>query len=181
MLQSFKLLKHSLSDKYGRLLYYNFLVKELPGTFGARLRAKILTSYFASCGENIYIHQGFRFRGIHNLTVGNNVRIGVDNFIQASGMVTLEDNILMGPGVKIWSINHVFKEIDTPISEQGYVYKAVRIGEGCWLGANVIVLPGVTIPKGCVIAAGSVVTNKNYPKFAILAGNPCKVIGNRND
>jgi maltose O-acetyltransferase len=135
--------------------------------------------YFAGCGSNVSIHQGVRFRGIHLLSIGNNVSVGVDNFIQASGKVTLEDHVMLGPGVKIWSINHKTEDINIPINQQGYEKKEVFLGEGVWLGANVIVLPGVTLPKGCVVSAGSVVGVKAYPEFAIIAGNPARVIGSR--
>lgn len=117
--------------------------------------------------------------GIQELSIGNHVSIGADNFIQASGKVTLADHVMLGPGVKIWSINHRTEDIDIPILKQGYDHKPVYLGEGVWAGANVIILPGVTLPRGCVVAAGSVVGVKNYPEYALIAGNPARVIGSR--
>lgn len=180
MIHTLKLMKWNLSDKYGRLLFLSFFIRELPGTFGERVRAKMLTPYFGSCGKNITIYQGVRFRGIHRLSVGNNVYIGVDNFIQASGHVVLGHDVMLGPGVKIWSVNHKTEDITIPIAEQGYDYKKVLIGNGVWVGANVFIMPGVNIPEGCIISAGSVVGVKNYPPFSILSGNPARVIGNRS-
>jgi len=179
MWKSLKLLKWNLQDKYGRLLYYNFFIRELPGSFGERVRKKILSKYFASCGENVVIYQGARFRGIHKLIVGENVHIGVDSFIQASGGVTLGNDVLLGPGVKIWSVNHLIDDLSKPIFDQGYDSKPVSIGDGVWLGANVFVMPGAEIPEGCVVSAGSIVGIKKFPPYAILAGNPCRVVGNR--
>ncbi len=179
MLKSLKLLKWNLQDKYGRLLYYSFCIRELPGTFGEHVRLNVYGKYFEHCGENVTIYQGVRFRGIHKLSVGNNVHIGVDNFIQASGKVILGNNVLLGPGVKIWSVNHKTENLDKPIIDQGYEYKSVTIGDGVWLGANVFIMPGVELPEGCIVSAGSVVGLKKYPPFALLAGNPCRVVGNR--
>lgn len=179
MTQSLRLLKYDLNNKYGRLRYYSFMLRNLPGKFGERLRVKFLTRYFADCGKNTVIHPGVRFRGIHRLFVGDCVNIGVDVFIQASGKVVLDNNVMLGPGVKIWSVNHKFDVIDQPIIEQGYEEKEVVIGKGCWLGANTIVLPGVHLPEGCIVSAGSVVGIKKYPPFSILAGNPARVVGNR--
>lgn len=179
MIQSLKLFKWNLQDRYGRLLYYNTFVRELPGTFGERIRAKVLTPYFARCGKDITIYQGVRFRGIHRLSVGDNVHIGVDNFIQATGHVSLGDDVMLGPGVKIWSVNHKTERTDIPIHQQGYDFKRVTIGNGVWIGANSFIMPGVDIPEGCVISAGSIVGLKKYPPFSILSGNPCRVVGNR--
>jgi len=174
-----KRLKWELSDEIGRFNHYNSILRLLPGRFGEDIRAKIIPKYFEHCGENIKIHEGVRFRGIHKLQVGDNVQIGVDNFIQASGGVTLGNNVMIGPGVKIWSINHKFDDINTPIIEQGYNRAPVIICDGVWLASNVFVHPGVTIPEGCVVGAGSVVIKKIYPPFSILAGNPCRVVGYR--
>lgn len=179
MFQTLRLLKYQFQDRYGRLLFIHWLIRELPGAAGERIRCRILGKYFQACGDNLIIHQGVRFRGIHRIRAGRNVQIGVDNFLQASGGLTLEDDVMLGPGVKIWTINHRFDNPDLPIYDQGYQYKPVHIGKGVWLGANVFVLPGVTLPEGCVVTAGSLVGIKRYPPWSILSGNPCRVIGNR--
>ena len=139
----------------------------------------MIPKFFKSTGVNVHVHEGVRFRGIHELTVGHDVEIGVDNFLQATGGITLGDNVMLGPNVKIWSVNHVFSDPNQPILQQGFVEEQVKIGEGCWLGANVFVFPGVELPKGCVVSAGSVLTKKKYPPYSIIAGYPARVIGNR--
>ncbi len=179
MIKILKLLFWDLKDRWGRLGYYNGILRTIPGRFGIELRSTVLSNFFSTCGEGVIIYEGVRFRGIHKLQVGNNVRIGVDNFIQASGGVILEDDVMLGPGVKIWTINHKFDDTNIPIYEQGYSYESVVIGKGCWLGANVFVLPGVHIPEGCVVTACSLVSKKKYPPYSILSGNPCRVIGRR--
>ena len=179
MLKVLKKFYWSLKDEIGRFNYYNGILSHIPGALGFELRNKTIPKYFARCGENTIIHEGVRFRGIHKIEVGNNVELGVDSFIQASGGVILGNDVMLGPGVKIWSINHKFDDITKPIRDQGYDNLPVVIGDGVWLGANVFVLPGVTTSEGCVVAAGSVVNKKIYPAYSILSGNPCRVVGNR--
>lgn len=181
MINLLKLLKYDLSDKYGRLLYFTHFFRNIPGRFGAQIRIKFLSKYFAHCGQEVVVHTEVYFRGIHKLSIGARVHLGKGCFIQASGGVTLCDDVLIGPDVKIWSVNHIFTDKGRPIIEQGYDEKEVVIGKGCWLGANVIILPGVHLSEGCIVSAGSVVGIKNYLPFSIIAGNPARVIGMRQE
>jgi len=174
-----KLFYWDIKDEIGRFNYYNAILMHIPGNLGLELRRSIISRYFESCGHEVHILEGVKFRGVHKLRVGDNVRLGNDNFIQATGGVTLGNGVMLGPGVKIWSVNHKYDDLNIPIYEQGYEHEAVKIGDGVWLGANVFVLPGVTIPEGCVVSAGSVVHKKAYPPFSILVGNPCRVVGTR--
>jgi len=81
----------------------------------------------------------------------------------------------MGPDVKIYSRNHKTDRLDIPIQRQGKNYLETKIGNDVWIGANVIILAGVTIGSHSVIAAGSVVT-KNTEPYAIVGGIPAKTI-----
>jgi acetyltransferase-like isoleucine patch superfamily enzyme len=168
-----------LKDPIGRFTYLGALVRNLPGGAGRLARARWLRRHAAACGENIVIDEGFRVWNVHRLRIGNNCVISPDSFIQAQGGITIGDNVMLAPGVKIWSVNHVFSDTTRPIRDQGYEEEAVEIGSGCWLGANVFVMPGVSLPEGCVVSAGSVVGKKRYPPWSILAGFPARVIGNR--
>lgn len=179
MVRLLKLLLWDLRDRNIRFNYYNSILMHIPGSLGFEIRRMIIPRYFGSCGKGIDISEGVRFRGVQKLIAGDNVRLGVDNFIQASGGLSLGNDVMLGPSVKIWSINHKYDDATRSIADQGYVYDPVTIGDGAWLGANVFVLPGVTIPEGCVVSACSVVHKKEYPPFSIIAGSPCRVIGNR--
>lgn len=110
-----------------------------------------------------------RFRSIENLTVGNNALIGYDNFIQAFGGVTLGNNVMTGPGVKIWSVNHNYKKGNLLIQDQGQTKKEVVIDNGVWIASNAFILPGVHLPEGVVVSAGAVVTKKDYKPYSIIA------------
>ena len=86
---------------------------------------------------------------------------------------------VIGPGAKIWSANHGFSDPSIPIQDQEYENKKVIIGNGCWIGANAFLMPGVNLGEGCIVSAGAVVGAKNYPAYKIIAGNPARVIGTR--
>ena len=89
--------------------------------------------------------------------------------------ITLEDDVLLGPNVSIYSSTHKFEDPTKPIKDQGYSVKPVLLKKGCWIGINVVILPGVTIGRNAVIGANSVV-NADIPDFAIAVGSPAKVI-----
>jgi acetyltransferase-like isoleucine patch superfamily enzyme len=92
--------------------------------------------------------------------------------------ITIEDDVMMGSGVHIYVNNHRFDSPDIPIIDQGhYVSEPVVLQKGCWLGANVIVLPGVTIGENSVVGAGSLVT-RSIPACHLAAGNPARIIKN---
>lgn len=94
--------------------------------------------------------------------------------------VTIGDNVLIASHVLISSENHgVDPESEIPYMDQPLVSKPVSIGDGCWIGENVCILPGVTIGRKCVIGAGTVVT-KSIPDYSIAVGNPAKVIKQYN-
>jgi acetyltransferase-like isoleucine patch superfamily enzyme len=83
---------------------------------------------------------------------------------------------LIGSSVHIYVDTHAFDNVNIPIYDQGfYDSKDVLLREGCWIGANTVILPGVTIGKNAVVGASSVVT-KSIPDYAIAVGNPARVI-----
>ena len=179
MLQALKQWYWALKDPTGRMYMRYGMTRNCPGNYGFRLRAKALQKHFAACGELVRIHEGARFRNVHKITLGEHVTIGVDNFLQAAGCITIGDYTLLGPGVKVWSTNHVFADPDKLIREQGAEYKEVTIGRDVWIGSNAFIMPGTSLGDGCIVSAGSIVGAKNYPPYSILMGNPARVIGNR--
>lgn len=168
-----------MSDRYTRFQFLNTLLGCIPGRLGAHLRVTWIPRYFKRAGEALQIFEGVQFRGMQNLSVGNRVHIGVGCFIQASGGVEIGDNVIMGPGVKIWSMNHVYADPDTPVHDQGYEKRPVRIGKDVWIGANAFIMPGADIGDGTIISANSVVGGKTILPYSILAGNPARKIGVR--
>jgi acetyltransferase-like isoleucine patch superfamily enzyme len=94
--------------------------------------------------------------------------------------IVIEDDVLLGPNVSIYSSTHNFEDITQPVKEQGYNVSGVLLKKGCWVGVNSVILPGVTIGQNSVIGANSVVT-KDVPDFSIAVGSPAKVIRNLNE
>ena len=112
------------------------------------------------------------------IKIGNNSAVGAQSFLGGQGGITIGNDVIMGPQVKIFSENHNYEQTQTVIRKQGEFRKGVVIGDDCWIGAGTIILDGVHISNGCVIAAGSVVT-KSVTGNSVVAGIPAKVIKQR--
>ena len=139
----------------------------------------MLKKMFAEIGENCYIEPPFQsnFGGRH-CHFGNNVYANFNFTAVDDTHIYVGDNTMFGPNVTIATAWH---PILPSLREKGYQYNApVHIGKNCWLGASVIVLPGITIGDNVVIGAGSVVT-KNIPSDVVAVGNPCKVLRSVNE
>jgi maltose O-acetyltransferase len=163
-----------------RFLVLQEMLRQIPGEFGFAIRARLLGRRFARVGPGLRVFPGTRLFGVDHLKVGAHCWIGLDNTIQAHGGVEIGDHVLIGPGVKIWSVNHVFADPNRPIIEQGYEHKPVIIGNNVWIGANAFVMPGAHIGDGVIVSAGSVIGAKTVEPYSVMAGNPARRIGSRN-
>lgn len=112
------------------------------------------------------------------LKIGNNSSIGPFGYIGCSGYIEIGNNVIMGPRVGIFAENHHYDDLDIPIKEQGVKRSFVKIEDDCWIASNVVILAGVTIGQGSVLASGSVITKDVLP-FSVVAGVPAKVIKSR--
>lgn len=117
------------------------------------------------------------YKGV-GITIGNRTGISARAYFAGQGGITIGDDVIMGPNVQIFSENHNFSNEEIPIQKQGVTKQSTVIGNNCWIGASSIILAGVTIGDGCVVAAGSVV-NKSMPANSVIAGVPAKVIKSR--
>lgn len=116
----------------------------------------------------------------NSLKIGNNVGINHYCFIGVRGNIIIGNNVIFGPRVNVFSENHIFDRLDTPIKNQGVKKENTIIGNNVWIGANASIMAGVKVGNGCVIAAGSVVT-KDIPDFSVVGGVPAKIIKNRKN
>ncbi len=110
------------------------------------------------------------------IEIGNHVHIGINNIIGARKKIVLEENVLIGPHVMIGDHSHHYEDIDIPIKFQAATEGGtVRIERDCWIGANVFVMPKVTIGRHTVIGANSVVT-QNIPAYSVAVGAPARAV-----
>lgn len=163
-------------------LFYNLVARHLPGSltlysFGSgRIRAFILKRLFRKFGKNVNIEPKVIFYNMSESEIGNNSGIGIGSFV---GLVTIGCDVMIGEQFMAVSQNHEFSDVTIPMRLQGLQKnKRITIEDDVWIGSRVTLLPGVTIGKGAVVGAGSVVT-KSVPPCSIVGGNPAREIGKR--
>lgn len=113
------------------------------------------------------------------ILIGEHVHISRNSYISGIGNVEIGKDSMLGPNVTLNSGNHKFADVDTPMRLQGARLGKITIENDVWLGANVCVVPGVTIGRGTVVGAGAVVT-KDIPPYSIAVGVPAKVVRERH-
>ena len=160
----------------GRILY--LFASHLPSSyfwinFGQKqIRAFCGKLILSKCGKGVNIEKGAEFPS--SVELGDYSGIGIR--AQINGKVIIGNHVMMGPDVCIYVSNHRYDRIDIPMNLQGFTSeKPVVIDDDVWIGARVIILPGVHIGTGAVIGAGSVVT-KDVPDYAVIGGNPARIL-----
>ncbi|MBT9676470.1 sugar O-acetyltransferase [Levilactobacillus brevis] len=134
----------------------------------------ILHELFAEMGTNCYVETPFHanFEG-HHVHFGHHVYANFNLTLVDDTHIYVGDHTMIGPNVTIATAGH---PITPDLRAKNYQYNMpVHIGKNCWLGAGVIVLPGITIGNNVVIGAGSIVT-KDLPANVVAVGNPCHVL-----
>lgn len=142
-------------------------------------RDRLLRRLFAEIGEGCYIepplHANWGGRHVH---FGNNIYANFNLTLVDDTHIYVGDCTLFGPNVVVATAGH---PLCPQLREKGYEYNVpVHIGRNCWLGAGVILVPGVTVGDNTVIGAGSVVT-KDIPPNSLAVGNPCRVLREMNE
>ena len=156
---------------------YNALTEYQP-----EARKEILREILGELNENVVFQGPITFHYGRNTKIGKNTFINFNFTCQDDAEVVIGENCDFGPNVTITTPIHPMlsderRELMCPdgVGRRLCYAKPVHIGRGCWICANVTILPGVTIGEGCVIGAGSVVT-RDIPANSFAAGNPCRVI-----
>lgn len=142
-------------------------------------RTELLKNMFAEIGEDCYIEPPLRSNwGGRHVHFGKGVYANFNLTLVDDTHIYVGDYTMLGPNVVLATAGHPILPELRPLA---YQYNLpIHIGENCWLGAGVIVLPGVTIGKNSVIGAGSVVT-KDIPENVVAVGNPCRVLREINE
>lgn len=139
----------------------------LPDRFAA------LKRLFGSVGEGSWIEPPFACDYGTNISLGKGVFLNFNCVILDPLPVTLADGVLIGPAVQIYTVGHPLNvTVRRTLLESG---KPVRVEANAWIGGGAILLPGVTVGAGAVVAAGSVVT-RDVPPLTLVAGNPARVV-----
>ena len=162
-------------------ILYNIIGPILPdsdvSSLARIIRGVIFRYSVDYAGKEISINKKVRYSP--DLRIGNYSGLGRNAYIQSK--VTIGDNVMMGPDVMIYTSNHNISDVSIPMCYQGMrQVKPVHIGNDVWIGARTIILPGVTVHEGSVLAAGAVVT-KDVPEYCIFGGNPGKVLKYRKN
>lgn len=166
-----KLFYYLLYNIIGKVMPYD----SMPYSIGLKnIRYFLFSKSITQCGINVKIDKNVYISPY--IVIGSYVRISENCKIRKG--TTIGDYSMLGPGVHIITATHNFTSIDIPMSEQGTLEQPVTIGKDVWIGTNALILPGITISDHVIVAAGSIVT-KDIPEYAIVAGNPAKIIKSR--
>ena len=142
------------------------------------VKEALLRELLGEMGKDTVIHQPFLCDLGYQIRLGNNVFINYQCVFLDIAPITIGDDTLIGPNVGIYTATH---PTDPAQRLAGKCWsEPITIGRNVWIGGSAVILPGVTIGDGAVVAAGAVVT-KDIPENAIAAGNPAKIIGSAKE
>ncbi|RYP57888.1 hypothetical protein DL769_009220 [Monosporascus sp. CRB-8-3] len=139
----------------------------------AKDREEMMKGVLGRMGKGVYIEPPINIDYGSNIIVGDGFYSNFNLVILDCAIVTIGNRVMFGPFVSIFAATH---ETEVQSRRDGIEYaKPVTIGDDCWIGGNVTIMPGVTIGKGCTVGACSVVT-KDIPDFSVAIGSPARVV-----
>ncbi len=157
-------------------LWLGMVTRVIPGRTGSRIR--VATLGFKRCGRNVTIWEMAWIRFPENISIGDDVRIHHMTYLDGAGGIEIGSNVGIAEGTMVYSLNHRYQDADRPYFEQGYEFGKVVIEDDVWIGARSVILAGVRLARGTVVAAGAVVTKDTEP-YSVVAGVPARPIGRR--
>ena len=170
------------------LIFFYTFVRYLPksttpvfGKIGLKLRRLLCQDIFLECGKKLVVENNVYFGNGKDITVGDEVGFG-SNFKTLNRTLKIGNYMMMGEDVLFLGGGHLYDRTDIPMCHQSSKSKTpLTIEDDVWIGARAIILPGCRhIGKGVIIGAGSVVT-RDIPDYAIVGGNPAKIIKKREE
>ena len=167
-----QVLKFSFTFVFLKEIFYLFAYYVINHVKGVALVNK---------GKCTRIRPTVLLRDAERIHIGDNCTLNHNNILWAGkkdAVIKIGNNVMTGPNVQIYAFNHGMDHGDNPMIDQHFTEKDVVIGDDVWIGGGAIILPGVKIGTGVVVAAGSVVT-KELPPNTICGGVPARVIKDR--
>ncbi len=149
-----------------------------PGFVGIVLRYPVYKMLFKRLGGLPIIQQGVTFVHTRRLEIGAHFGVNTGTYINAIGGITIGDYVLIGSNVTISAGRHPIAGAQPPIFARPSIPEAIHIEDDVWIGANAVIMPGITLAKGTVVAASAVVTRSTAP-YSVVAGIPAKPIKSR--
>jgi acetyltransferase-like isoleucine patch superfamily enzyme len=170
------------SKKYqGRLLhilaeeYLGFISRHIPGMEGILLRRLVYGRLLENLGKTSPIYPGVFFTHTYGISAGDNFAVNTGAHLDGRGGIEIGNGVMIGPNVVIVSSTHQFDRTDVPMTSLDHLMQRVRISDDVWIGAQAVIRGGVTIGRGVVLGAGSIVL-KDAPDYAVMGGNPARVL-----
>lgn len=151
------------------------LVSWVPTVFGMLLRNLFYRAIGMKAKGFCWIQPGVMFVNIHKLKVGRNFACNSGTYINALGNIEMGDDVLIGSNVTISAGKHDIEGRDRSVFSRPAVPSSIYFGNDIWLGAGVVILPGLNLADGTVIGANSVVT-KDTDSYSVMAGVPARLI-----
>jgi acetyltransferase-like isoleucine patch superfamily enzyme len=177
-----------VSELYKRIHYWNRADRIGPDMLSTHWRLYFRSTMLTLCRKKFkFFHDTAEFRpgayaiGCSRISIGKNVVIRPASMLFADpderdADIRIDDDVLIGSGVHIYVTTHKYDDPSVPIIDQGFTKaRPVMLNKGCWIGANCVILPGVTIGANAVVGAGSIVTT-DIPARTLAVGNPAKVM-----
>lgn len=152
--------------------FTNSILSNTPFARIRKIGLKLVGVRFAGAA---HFFEGFHIRAPHKIFIGNRVSIGPKVLLDGRRGLTIGNSVVVGYGAIIWTLNHDYNDIHFCVKGA-----PVKIEDFAWICSHSIILPGVTVGRGAVVAANAVVT-KDVPPFAIVGGVPAKIIGHREE
>lgn len=153
-------------------------MQPIPGyRIGYKLRYWCVRHLLKKCGIGVIVKDYCYFGNGTRLKVGDHSQLG--SHARLNGAISIGSDVVMGPDVVMMATSHAFDSLDLPIRLQGAEpERPIVIGDDCWIGTRVIILPGVHLGRQCVVGAGAVVTH-SFPDRCIVGGVPARIIRKR--
>ena len=155
--------------------YLTWPFRSLPSFLGYVPRYLIYKLLFKKLDSFCFIQPNVFFSHCYNIRCGKNFVVNSNTYFHGIGGIDIGDYVLVGPNVVISSGMHEYTKSREPVALQNIVPRKIIIEDGVWIGANVVVMPGIRISKGTIVGAGSVVTKSTEP-YSVVAGVPAKQI-----